>query len=117
MLAKQFKSTAGSSPCQIKAKWWRACVALITALALVLLLITSATHHHNSELEADECALCCVATDKISNVTPLVLIAAAIAYFLYFSSVITHPATALFTTARLLPPGCGPPAISLRKTS
>ena len=46
---------------------WQLCVALFSALALVFLLSTAASHLHKTTLDAEECALCATVIDKVAD--------------------------------------------------
>jgi hypothetical protein len=88
---------------------WRACVALVTAIAFALLVATAATHHHATALEDQGCSLCSVVGHKLSG-TPsaqaIERIAVLLPYRILTLGVIeTPPASPLH-----LPPSCGPPA-------
>lgn len=92
---------------------WQACVALFSALALVLLLSTSATHLHKTSLDAEECALCMTAIDKVADlVVPPVLVTPP-AQLLPYRLLAVAPPTLAPVFAILLPPVRGPPSTSL----
>lgn len=91
---------------------WRSLVAVWTALAFALLLTTAAAHHHKSSVEEHACAVCAAVVQNASNLTQLpALIVGAIA-LLYLVQAVA-PTGVSVLAPRLLPPGRGPPGISL----
>jgi hypothetical protein len=91
---------------------WRAVVALFTALAFVALLITAASHHHNSSIEDHDCAICSVAIQKIAN-TNLVDLPQMVSVLVSYAPFIAESRAIAHVTSVFLPPSCGPPAHSV----
>lgn len=97
----------------IARKPWQALVALFSALALVLLLSTAASHLHKTSLDAEECALCVTAIDKVADLAvPPVLVEPPAQLLPYRLLAVAPPALAP-VLAILLPPVRGPPPASL----
>lgn len=94
-------------------KPWQVLLALFSALALVLLLSTAASHLHKTSLDAEECALCVTAIDKVADlVVPPVLVEPP-AQLLPYRLLAVAPPTLAPVLAVLLPPVRGPPSASL----
>ena len=93
---------------------WRLCVALFSALALVFLLSTAASHLHKTSLDAEECALCATAIDKVADIAvPPAITEPPPAQLLPYRLLAIAPATLAPVAALVLPPVRGPPAASL----
>ena len=92
---------------------WRLCVALFSALALVFLLSTAASHLHKTTLDAEECALCATVIDKVADIAVPPAIAEPPAQLLPYRLLAIAPATLAPIAALILPPVRGPPAASL----
>jgi len=93
-----------------RAGWTRA-FALCMAVALSLMLMAAAGHHHDSSIERHECAVCTVLMDELPGGASLpppaasaprqsYLLCAAVAY------------VCLYRCPLLMPPSCGPPSSS-----
>lgn len=87
----------------------RALTALAVALALLFVLAVASSHRHRDSLDADACAVCSVglhqhigAADAAAPQPRLVLLPYRVVAALVY--------TCAYARARLLPPGCGPPA-------
>ena len=92
---------------------WRLCVALFSALALVFLLSTAASHLHKTTLDAEECALCATVIDKVADLAVPPAITEPPAQLLPYRLLAIAPATVAPIAALVLPPVRGPPAPSL----
>jgi hypothetical protein len=92
---------------------WQLCLALFSALALVFLLSTAASHLHKTSLDAEECALCATAIDKVADIAAPPAITAPPAQLLPYRLLAIAPATLAPVATRILPPVRGPPAASL----
>ncbi|MGK5062940.1 hypothetical protein [Janthinobacterium sp. LB3P112] len=92
---------------------WRLCVALFSALALVFLLSTAASHLHKTTLDAEECALCATAIDKVADIAVPPVITEPPAQLLPYRLLALAPASLAPIAALILPPVRGPPAASL----
>lgn len=90
-------------------RWWRQCVAFLTALSFVLLLATSASHHH-SALEAHDCAVCGAVLHQIAALPAAPPVIEISPILLYHMVSLASPRCVLYVTPLLLPPGCGPPS-------
>lgn len=92
---------------------WQLCVALFSALALVLLLSTAASHLHKTSLDAEECTLCATVIDKVADIVVPPVIAEAPAQLLPYRLLTLLPAIPAPVITLLLPPVRGPPSTSL----
>ena len=92
---------------------WQLCVALFSALALVFLLSTAASHLHKTTLDAEECALCATVIDKVADIAVPPAIIEPPAQLLPYRLLAVAPATLAPVAALVLPPVRGPPAASL----
>lgn len=92
---------------------WQLCVALFSALALVLLLSTAASHLHKTSLAAEECTLCATVIDKVADIAVPPAIAEPPAQLLPYRLLAALPAMPAPAIALLLPPVRGPPPTSL----
>ncbi|OBV41225.1 hypothetical protein [Janthinobacterium psychrotolerans] len=92
---------------------WQLCVALFSALALVLLLSTAASHLHKTSLDAEECTLCATVIDKVADIAVPPGIAEPPAQLLPYRLLAVLPAMPAPVIALLLPPVRGPPSTSL----
>jgi len=92
---------------------WQLCVALFSALALVLLLSTAASHLHKTNLDAEECALCMTAIDKVADLAVPPVLAEPPALLLPYRLLTAAPPALAPVLAVLLPPVRGPPSTSL----
>lgn len=92
---------------------WRLCVALFSALALVFLLSTAASHLHKTSLDAEECALCATVIDKVADIAVPPAIAEPPAQLLPYRLLTAAPAALAPVAILVLPPVRGPPAASL----
>lgn len=94
---------------RISRRAWRACVAVVTGLAFILLLFTAATHHHESSLDDRDCAICMAVMGKVAGGTTVVASAQTVLLLQYaiLSAAIRYVASlpVLFSL-----PICGPPA-------
>lgn len=90
---------------------WRWCVSLFTLLVFVLVVATAGSHVHDSTAATHDCAVCSAVVDAVGAAPPapaLVQQLAATAYLL----VQVAPLLATYACPPLLPPSCGPPALS-----
>lgn len=87
----------------------RALTALAVALALLFVLAVSSSHRHRDSLDADACAVCSVGLHQHLGIADAALPAPRLVLLPYriAAPVIYRCA---YARARLLPPGCGPPA-------
>ena len=92
---------------------WQLCVALFSALALVFLLSTAASHLHKTTLDAEECALCATVIDKVADIAVPPAIAEPPAQLLPYRLLAAAPAALAPVAILVLPPVRGPPAASL----
>lgn len=92
---------------------WRVCLAMFSALALVFLLSTAATHLHKSSLAAEDCSLCATVIDKVADLTVPPVIIEPVAQLLPYRLLAVVPVTPTLAVPLLLPPVRGPPSISL----
>ena len=92
---------------------WQLCVALFSALALVFLLSTAASHLHKTSLDAEECALCATAIDKVADLAVPPALVEPPAQLLPYRLLAVLPASPAPVIALLLPPVRGPPSTSL----
>ena len=92
---------------------WQLCVALFSALALVFLLSTAASHLHKTSLDAEECALCATAIDKVADLAVPPALAEPPAQLLPYRLLALLPALPAPVITLLLPPVRGPPTTSL----
>jgi len=92
---------------------WQLCVALFSALALVFLLSTAASHLHKTPLDAEECALCATVIDKVADIAVPPAIAEPPAQLLPYRLLAAAPAALAPVAILVLPPVRGPPAASL----
>ena len=92
---------------------WQLCVALFSALALVLLLSTAASHLHKTSLDAEECALCATVIDKVADLAVPPALVEPPAQLLPYRLLTVLPASPAPVIALLLPPVRGPPSTSL----
>ena len=90
---------------------WRIWTALITTLAFVMLIATSATHHHATAVDDQDCAVCSVVTHKITD-PPLVVLPRLVVIVLAYSPYLLAKSSVVFAAPVLLPPSCGPPLAS-----
>jgi len=89
---------------------WRACIALVTGLAFILLLSTAATHHHESSLDDRDCAICTAVVGKVSGGTAVVASTQTVLLLQYaiLSAAIRYAAS---FPILFFPPICGPPSL------
>jgi hypothetical protein len=90
---------------------WRWSVALFTALSFWMVMATSASHLHKSAAAAHDCAICCVAVDKVAGAPA----APALVHTVTLQSYRIAADLAIafvYSSIRLLPPSCGPPQAS-----
>ena len=92
---------------------WQLCVALFSALALVFLLSTAASHLHKTTLDAEECALCATAIDKVADLAVPPALVEPPAQLLPYRLLALLPALPAPVITLLLPPVRGPPITSL----
>lgn len=92
---------------------WQLCVALFSALALVLLLSTAASHLHKTSLDAEECALCATVIDKVADIAVPPALVEPPAQLLPYRLLAVLPALPAPVITLLLPPVRGPPIASL----
>lgn len=92
---------------------WQLCVALFSALALVFLLSTAASHLHKTSLDAEECALCATAIDKVADLAVPPALVEPPAQLLPYRLLALLPALPAPVITLLLPPVRGPPSTSL----
>ena len=92
---------------------WQLCVALFSALALVFLLSTAASHLHKTSLDAEECALCATAIDKVADLAVPPALVEPPAQLLPYRLLALLPALPAPVISLLLPPVRGPPTTSL----
>ena len=92
---------------------WQLCVALFSALALVFLLSTAASHLHKTTLDAEECALCATAIDKVADIAVPPALVEPPAQLLPYRLLAVLPALPTPVITLLLPPVRGPPSTSL----
>ncbi|WP_312435947.1 hypothetical protein [Janthinobacterium sp.] len=92
---------------------WQLCVALFSALALVFLLSTAASHLHKTSLDAEECALCATAIDKVADIAVPPALVEPPAQLLPYRLLAVLPALPAPVITLLLPPVRGPPSTSL----
>ena len=89
---------------------WRYWTTIVTIAAFLSLLLTVSSHHHLSQAEDQDCAICSVVSHKVSDPPPaalpsLVLVLLSFAPYLAFAACKPH------VSPSLLPFACGPPAI------
>lgn len=92
---------------------WQLCVALFSALALVFLLSTAASHLHKTSLDAEECALCATVIDKVADIAVPPALVEPPAQLLPYRLLAVLPAMPAPVITLLLPPVRGPPIASL----
>lgn len=93
-----------------RAGWARA-LALCMAVALSLMLMTAAGHHHDSSIERHECAVCTVLMDELpgsGSLPPPAAGAPRLSYCL--CAAVAY--VCLYRRPLLMPPSCGPPPSS-----
>lgn len=88
---------------------WRFWTTIVTIAAFLSLLLAASSHHHLTQAEDHDCAICSVVSHKVSDpptvVLPqLVLVLQSYAPFLAFAACKPH------LSPSLLPPACGPPS-------
>ena len=88
---------------------WRFWTTIVTIAAFLSLLLTISSHHHLTQAEDQDCAICGVVAHKVSDppavmLPKLVLVLLAFAPFLAFAACKPH------VSPSLLPPACGPPS-------
>ena len=88
---------------------WRFWTTIVTIAAFLSLLLTVSSHHHLTQAEDQDCAICSVVSHKVSDppavaLPQLVLVLLAFAPFLAFAACKPH------VSPSLLPPSCGPPS-------
>ena len=90
---------------------WTRVLALCMAVALSLMLMTAAGHHHDSSIERHDCAVCAVLMDELpgtGSLPPLAAGAPRLSYLLCVA--VAH--VCLYRCPLLMPPSCGPPLSS-----
>jgi hypothetical protein len=91
---------------------WRWSVSILAALCFLLVVSSSASHIHKNSASLQNCAVCAVVADKLADVpVPPALVhdIAQQPYRLFAATV--HLAS--YSTVDFLPPGCGPPRVSV----
>jgi len=90
---------------------WRAFIALFTAFAFVSILLAAATHHHETVVEDQACAICSAAIQKIAD-THLVALPQMVAVLFFYAIFLSDTQAVAPVTSLFLPPSCGPPGSS-----
>jgi hypothetical protein len=89
---------------------WRKWVALLTLGCVLSLFFTAASHHHDSDAEDRDCAVCSAVIHHVADSTPILPVVLSFFVALYF--VVRAPLqSASFVAFALSPPICGPPQI------
>ncbi|MDR3482007.1 MAG: hypothetical protein P4L91_14985 [Burkholderiaceae bacterium] len=88
---------------------WRIWAALLTAISFVVLVSTSAMHHHATAVDDQDCPVCSVVTHKAAGPLPLALPTPVVVFLSYAPFLLSKPGVAHASPVSL-PPSCGPPA-------
>lgn len=96
--------------CSMRVGRWRRWVALITLGCVLSLFLTAASHHHDSDAEDRDCAVCSAVIHHVADATPTLPVVLSFFVALYF--VVGAPfQSATFVASILSPPICGPPQL------
>jgi len=87
---------------------WRHLVLLLTSIAFVLMVATTATHQHKSNIEDRACTVCTAVAHQFSDIPPALAVAQTLSLLIYQLHR-QEIRSFVFSAARLLPPSCGPP--------
>jgi hypothetical protein len=88
----------------------RKLVAAVTAFAFALLFSAVLSHHHETELEIQDCLVCAAVVHKVSLNNPVVKLQQLATIFLYQAPPGAQVDADCDANLCILPPSCGPPA-------
>ena len=98
----------GATPLAHGQAIWRRWLTLVALLSYLALLGFSASHDHASSLSEDECAVCSLVSDNISELSALPAVATEVTVLQYH--ILVGVVKIVTTTSpRRLPSICGPP--------
>jgi hypothetical protein len=92
----------------IRLSRWRKRIALLVLGCVISLFLTAASHHHDSDAEDRDCAVCSAVIHHVADSVAILPVAASFFVALYFV-VRDQLQSATFVASLLSPPICGPP--------
>jgi hypothetical protein len=92
---------------------WQLCVAWVSMLTLLVVLLAAAGHQHRAvALDDENCIVCDLAFDSMDDIPAAPVVADMAAVFNFYYLLISEQPSRVDVFHPLSPPSCGPPLLT-----